>query len=82
MFLSFVLTAGGIETNPEKCQTIIGMRSLTTMQEVQCLMGRLASLSRFLPKLAEKATLIMKLVKKSKSFDWDHRCKMRWSSLT
>jgi len=47
------LTKRGIEANPEKCNAIIEMRSPTNVKEVQCLIGRLTVISRFLPKLAE-----------------------------
>ena len=33
-FLGFMLTQRGIEANPEKCQTIIDMRSPTNIKEV------------------------------------------------
>ena len=51
------------------------MYSPTNIQEVQKLNGRLASLSRFLPKLAEKVKLFYKLLKKTESFLWDKTCK-------
>nr|KYP59974.1 Retrovirus-related Pol polyprotein from transposon 17.6 [Cajanus cajan] len=54
-FLGFLLTHRGIEANPDKCSTIIGMRSPTTVKEVQQLAGRMASLSRFLSKGADKS---------------------------
>jgi len=53
-FLGFMLTQRGIEANPEKCNVIIEMRSPTIVKEVQCLIGRLKAISRFLPKLAEQ----------------------------
>jgi len=34
-FLGFLLTERGIEANPDKCATIIQMRSLFTIKEVQ-----------------------------------------------
>jgi len=50
------------------------MRSPTNVQEVQKLNGRLASLSMFLPKLAEKAKPFYKLLKKIEPFLWDETC--------
>jgi len=49
-----MLTQRGIEANPEKFNTIIEMRSPTSVKEVQHLIGRLTAISRFLPKLAEQ----------------------------
>jgi len=59
-----MLTQRGIEANPEKCKAIIEMRSPTTIKEVQCLIGRLTAISRFLPKLAEQTQPIIQLLKK------------------
>jgi len=66
-----MITHRGIEANPDKCIVVQEMRSPTNIQEVQKLNGRLASLSRFLPKLAKKAKPFYKLLKKTKSFLWD-----------
>jgi len=49
-----MLTQHDIEANPEKCNAIIEMQSLSSVKEVQCLIGRLTSISHFLPKLAEQ----------------------------
>ena len=43
-FLGFLLTERGIEANPEKCATIIGLRSPATVKEVQQLTRRMATL--------------------------------------
>jgi len=53
-FLAFMLTYRGIEANPDKCRVIVDMRSLKNIKEVQQLLGRLTSLSRFVPRLAEQ----------------------------
>nr|KYP63475.1 Transposon Ty3-I Gag-Pol polyprotein [Cajanus cajan] len=49
-FLGFMLSERGIEANPDKCQAIINMRSPRNVKEVHRLVGRIASLARFLPK--------------------------------
>jgi len=48
-FLGFMLTHRGIEANPDKCLAILDTQSPTTLKEVQSLVGKLTSLSRFLP---------------------------------
>ena len=47
-FLGFLLIEQEIEVNLDKCATIIGMRSPTTVKEVQQLTERMVALSRFL----------------------------------
>ncbi|XP_020239374.1 uncharacterized protein LOC109818341 [Cajanus cajan] len=73
-FLGFMLSARGIEANPDKCQSVIGMRSPHNIKEVQVLSGRLTSLSRFLPCLAETAKPILRLLKKANKFTWTGEC--------
>ena len=73
-FLGFMITHQGIKANPNKCTAILEMHSPTNVQEVQKMNGRLASLSRFLLKLVEKAKPFYKLLKKTEPFLWDETC--------
>nr|KYP72966.1 Pro-Pol polyprotein [Cajanus cajan] len=73
-FLGFMLSNRGIEANPDKCQAILEMKSPGTLKEVQKLAGRLTSLSRFLPRLAEISQPILALLKKAKQFSWIDEC--------
>jgi len=74
-FLSFMITQSGIEANPDKCKAILGMWSRTCVKKVQQLNVKLAALSRFLPKLAEKAKPFFKLFKGAKTFEWMQRAR-------
>ena len=65
------LSTERIEANIDKCTSILEMQNPTNVQEVQKLNGRLASLSRFLPKLVEKAKPFFELLKKTVPFLWD-----------
>jgi len=62
-FLGFMLTHRGVEANPEKCKTVAEMRSPNNIKEIQRLVGRLTSLSRFVPKLAERTRPIVQQLK-------------------
>ena len=53
-FLGFLITHHGIETNSEKIQTILDITLPRTVKDVQCLMGRIATLNRFMLKVGEK----------------------------
>ncbi|KAH9684964.1 Ribonuclease H [Citrus sinensis] len=52
-FLGFMVSHRGIEVNPEKIQAIVQMRSPRNLKEMQSLLGRLATLSRFISKAAD-----------------------------
>jgi hypothetical protein len=53
--LGFLVSARGIEANPEKIQEILTMGKPAKLHEVQQLVGRVAALSRFVARLGEKA---------------------------
>nr|KYP67716.1 Uncharacterized protein Mb2253c family [Cajanus cajan] len=57
-----MLSARGIEANPDKCMAVINMASPQNLKGVQKLVGRLTTLSRFLPCLAEIAKPIVEKV--------------------
>jgi len=80
-FLGFMLTHRGIEANPNKCSTILAMRSPTTLKEVQSLVGKLTSLSRFLPRLAEKIRPIVKTLKKANKFKWSNEYEVAFEAI-
>jgi hypothetical protein len=69
--LGFVVSARGIEENPEKIQAILTMGKPTKLHQVQQPVGRIAALSRFVARLGEKALPFYALMKKSdKKFEW------------
>jgi len=57
------------------------MRSPNNVKEVQCLIGRLTAISRFLPKLAEQIQPIIQLLKKSARFSWNDECEQVFQNL-
>ncbi|XP_020209186.1 uncharacterized protein LOC109794123 [Cajanus cajan] len=80
-FLGFMLSVRGIQANPDKCQMIPDMRNPKSIKEVQQLIGRLTSLSRFIPRLLERTKPILKLLKKIKEFQWTEECEETFQAL-
>jgi len=72
-FLDFMLTHRRIEATPDKCQAILSMRSPKNIKEVQQLLGRLTTISRFIPRLAEKTRPMVQLLRKATKISWDDR---------
>nr|XP_025617069.1 uncharacterized protein LOC112709395 [Arachis hypogaea] len=70
-FFGFMLTARGIEANPEKCKTIINMRSPRSIKEIQQLNGRLVALSRFIPAISTLSQHFFNALKKQTRFNWN-----------
>jgi hypothetical protein len=69
--LGFLVSARGIEANPEKIQAILTMGKPTKLHDIQKLAGRVVALSRFIARLGEKALPFYALMKKSDNkFEW------------
>ncbi|CAA0831777.1 Unknown protein, partial [Striga hermonthica] len=69
-FLGYMVTKRGIEVNLEKVREVVEMKPPTKVKEVQILTGRIAGLSRFISKVAEKSGPLFKTLRKSLRFQW------------
>jgi dsDNA-binding SOS-regulon protein len=80
--LGFLVSARGIEANPEKIQVILTMGKPTKLHDVQKLAGRVAALSRFVARLGEKALPFYALMKKSDDkFEWTEEADTAFAQL-
>ncbi|KAL0433794.1 UNVERIFIED_CONTAM: Retrovirus-related Pol polyprotein from transposon [Sesamum latifolium] len=80
-FLGFMVTQRGIEANPDKIKAVLDMGHPTNINEVQRLTGRIAALSRFISKSAEKGLPFFKTLRKVKNFEWTKECKQAFEDL-
>ena len=69
--LGYLISARAIEANPDKIAAIQAMEPPAGLRDVQKFTGCLASLSRFLSRLGEKALPLYQLLKKSDKFVWN-----------
>ncbi|KAL0402398.1 UNVERIFIED_CONTAM: hypothetical protein Slati_4269700 [Sesamum latifolium] len=76
-----MVTRRGIEANPLKIKAILDMKAPTCVNEVQRLIGRIAALSRFISKAAEKSLPFFKVLRKAKPFEWDAPCQQAFEEL-
>jgi hypothetical protein len=80
--LGFLVSARGIEANPEKIQAILTMGKPTKLHDVQKLAGCVAALSRFVARLGEKALPFYALMKKSDDkFEWTEEADVAFAQL-
>jgi hypothetical protein len=80
--LGFLVSARGIEANPEKIQAILTMGKPTKLHDVQKLAGRVAALSRFVARLGEKALPFYALMKKlDNKFEWTEEADTAFAQL-
>ncbi|KAL0408428.1 UNVERIFIED_CONTAM: Retrovirus-related Pol polyprotein from transposon opus [Sesamum radiatum] len=80
-FLGFMVTQQGIEANPAKIKAILNMGPPTNINEVQRLTGKIAALSHFISKSAEKGLPFFKTLRKVKNFEWIEECKQAFEDL-
>jgi len=68
------LTERGIEANPDKCASILVMRSPSTIKEVQQLTGRMTTLSQFVSASGERGHPYFQCLKRNNRFVWTREC--------
>jgi hypothetical protein len=69
-FLGYLVSTKGIEANPSKIEAILRMEPPSTKKGVQRLAGRLASLNRFISKLAERNLPFFEILKSAEVIQW------------
>src|SRR3954466_8530138 len=79
--LGYMVSAQGIEANPEKVQAIAKMQDLTDIKGVQQLTGRLAALSRFISWLGERTLPFYQLLRKGEKFEWTEEARQAFAEL-
>ncbi|KAL0387529.1 UNVERIFIED_CONTAM: hypothetical protein Sradi_2634700 [Sesamum radiatum] len=80
-FLGFMVTQRGIKANLAKIKAILNIELPTSINEVQWLIGRMAALSRFISKFAEKGLPFFKILRKVKDFEWTEECQQAFEEL-
>jgi hypothetical protein len=79
--LGFLVSHRGIEANLEKIKAIETMRPPARIKDTQKLTGSLATLSRFISRLAERALPFFKLLWKSDPFSWTEEAERAFQEL-
>ncbi|XP_048493061.1 uncharacterized protein LOC125493630 [Beta vulgaris subsp. vulgaris] len=69
-FLGFMVSERGIDANPDKVKVISDLPEPKSIRDIQRLTGRMAALTRFVSKSAEKALSFFKILRGNKKFEW------------
>ena len=69
-FLGFMVSERGIDANPDKVKAILDLQEPKTIRDVQKLTGRMAALTRFISKSADKALPFFQALRGNKKFEW------------
>ena len=68
--LGCLVSARGIEANPEKITAIVNMKPPASKKQVQKLTGRLIALNRFILRSAKKGLPFFRTLRSSDHFEW------------
>ena len=68
--LGCLVSARGIDANPEKIAAIVNMKPPNNKKQVQKLTGRLAALNRFIARSAEKGLPFFRTLRSSDHYEW------------
>ena len=79
--LGYMVSARGIEANPEKVQAIAKIQRPTNIRGVQQLTGRLAAFSRFISRLGERTLPFYQLLRKGEKFKWTEEARNAFADL-
>lgn len=66
-FLGFMVSERGIDANPDKVKAISELPEPKSIRDIQKLTGRMAALTRFISKFAEKALPFFKVLEETRS---------------
>ena len=73
-FLGYIVTHRGIEVNPDQIKAINDLKPPRNAKEVQKLTGMIATLNRFISRLADRCRPFYLLINKWKGFEWSEDC--------
>ena len=76
-----MVSARGIEANPEKVQALAKMQEPVNIKGVRQLTGRLAALSRFISRLRERTLPFYQLLRKGGKFEWREEARNAFADL-
>lgn len=80
-FLGYLVSARGIEADPEKIQVIIDMEPPKCIKDIQRLTGRMTTIRRFIWRSVEKALPFFTVLKRSQNFTWGLDCHKAFEAL-
>nr|DAA65000.1 TPA_exp: gag-pol protein [Drosophila ananassae] len=80
-FLGHILSAKGIEVDPEKIDTIRSFRAPKNKEKTRSFLGLVTYVGKFIPDLAHHTDTLRKLLKTENKFTWGEAERMAFSNL-
>jgi hypothetical protein len=79
--LGCIISTKGIKANFDKIKALIEIQDPVSVKDVQKLMGRVATLNRFIPRAAERSLPFFQVLRSSKNFQWSEAQKQAFQEL-
>jgi hypothetical protein len=79
--LGCLVSTKGIEANPDKIKALVEMQDPVSVKDVQKLIGRVATLNRFIPRAAERSLQFFQVLRSTKNFQWSETQKQAFQKL-
>lgn len=70
-FLGHIVSANGLEADPDKVEAIQAMKTPTNKTELQRLLGMITYLNKFIPNMSDLTNPLRDLLHKNTSFTWE-----------
>ncbi|XP_056698713.1 uncharacterized protein [Spinacia oleracea] len=80
-FLGFLVSERGIDANPDKVDAIMNLPESGCIKDVQKLTGRMAALTRFISKSADRSLPFFNVLKQNKKFKWGEKEKAAFEAV-
>ena len=72
LYIGHIISKEGIEPDPEKISAIMNMPKPTDVKGIQRLLGMLAFLSKYIPKMSQMTQPLRMLLNAGVEFEWSH----------
>jgi hypothetical protein len=79
--LGCLVSTKGIKANLDKIKALIEMQDPVSVKDMQKLTGRVATLNRFIPRVAERSLPFFQVLRSSKNFQWSEAQKQAFQEL-
>ncbi|CAH2097604.1 unnamed protein product [Euphydryas editha] len=71
-FLGHIISANGLEADPDKIEAIQAIKTPTNKTELQRLLGMITYLNKFIPNMSDLTNPLRELLHKDTNFIWEH----------
>ena len=75
------MTQDGVKPDPEKIQAVTDMPTPTNATELQCVLGMVTYLGRYIPNLSARTAPFILLLEKDSDWQWQHEHELAWNGI-